>query len=218
MADGAASRFEGIAGVLYDRYIQSPRLSAWLGRVQWASDARAMREHMRRAVRSVPAGATVIDVPCGGGILLRDLDPALSVRWLAVDAARTMLRRTDRLAGELGLDGVETVLADAAAMPFDDGTADLLMHYNGLHHFPDPAAAVREAARCMKPGSPIHGCMLLEGEHSRSDRLIRRYRKAGAFGPGGTRTDLEGWLLAAGLEDVAIACDGAIAVFDARRP
>src|SRR3954452_12969422 len=132
MAERAATQFEGLPGVLYDRYIQSPRLSALLGRLQWGSDAMPMREHMRRAVRSVPHGATVIDVPCGGGILLRYLDPPTRVRWLAVDAAQTMLRRTERLAAELGVGGVDTVPADAAAMPFEDGTADVVMHYNGL--------------------------------------------------------------------------------------
>jgi SAM-dependent methyltransferase len=218
MADRAINQFEGIGGVVYDRYIQSPRVSGWLGRLQWGSDALPMREHMRRSVRDVPDGATVIDVPCGGGILLRYLDRGSAVRWLAVDASRTMLRRTERLAGELGIEGVEAILADAARMPFEDATADVLMHYNGLHHFPDAPAAVREAVRCMKPGAPIHGCMLLEGEYSRSDGLIRRYRKVGAFGPGGTRDDLERWLREAGLTDRVIACDGAIAVFDARRP
>ena len=60
--------------------------------------------------------------------------------------------------------------------------------------------------------------MLLEAEQPRSDRLIRRYRRMGAFGPGGTRADLERWLRDAGFEDVAIECDGAIATFDGRRP
>jgi SAM-dependent methyltransferase len=211
--DRAISQFEGVGGVLYDRYIQSPRLSALLGRLQWGSNARAMRAHMERSVSRVPEGATVIDVPCGGGILLRWAGPA---RWLAVDGSRTMLARTERLAARLGLRGVECVQAEAASLPFDDGIADVVMAYNGLHHFADAPGALREAMRCMKPGAELHGSMLLEGERRASDRLIRRYRRAGFFGPGGTRADLGRWLSDAGFQDIAISCDGAIAVFDAR--
>src|SRR4051812_25995742 len=133
MLGSAGNQFDGIGGTLYDRYIQSPLLSAIFGRLQWGSSARAMRGHMARSVRSVPAGATVIDVPCGGGILLRWLEaPA---RWIAVDLSETMLARTTRLASRLGIEGVETVLADASSLPFESGTADGGMAYNGLHHF-----------------------------------------------------------------------------------
>ena len=82
-------RFEGLQGVLYDVYIKSPLLSGVLGRLQWGSGGRAMRAQMERAVRSVPADATVVDVPCGGGILLRWLEPGFSGRW-------PMLRRYRR--------------------------------------------------------------------------------------------------------------------------
>src|SRR5690348_7414359 len=95
----AGTQFEGLQGVLYDVYIKSPLLSGVLGRLQWGSGGRAMRAHMERAVRSVPA------------------------------------------------DTVETVLADASALPFDSGSADVVMAYNGLHHFADPQGSLREATR-----------------------------------------------------------------------
>jgi ubiquinone/menaquinone biosynthesis C-methylase UbiE len=218
MPDRAISQFDGLGGVLYDRYIQSARLSAALGRLQWSSNARAMRSHMEAAVRSVPRAATVIDVPCGGGLLLRWLDPAAGVRWLAVDGSPTMLERTGRLAARFGIGGVETLRADALRLPLEDDIADVVMAYNGLHHFADAPGALREALRCMRPGARLHGCMLLEGESPSSDRLIALYRRLGLFGPGGTRSDLRRWLQEAGFADAAIACDGAIACFDARRP
>src|SRR3954451_709850 len=208
----AGNQFNGIGGTLYDRYIQSPLLSAIFGRLQWGSSARAMRGHMARSVRSVPAGATVIDVPCGGGILLRWLE--VPARWIAVDLSETMLDRTRRL----GIEGVETVLADASSLPFESGMADVVMAYNGLHHFADPAGSLREAMRVMKPGASLHGCMLVEGERRLSDRLMSVYRHLDMFGPGGTRRDLERWLVEVGFTDAVIECDGAIATFDARRP
>jgi SAM-dependent methyltransferase len=208
----AGNQFDGVSGAVYDRYIQSPVLSAVFGRLQWGSDARAMRAHMERSVRSVPAGATVVDVPCGGGLLLRWLDPGFAGRWLAVDLSRTMLARTDRL----GVAGVETVLADASELPVHDGTADVVMAYNGLHHFADAPGSLREAMRVLRPHGSLHGCMLVEGERAASDRLIAVYRRLGWFGPAGTASDLERWLVDAGFTDVVVESDGAIATFDGR--
>src|SRR3954467_10278069 len=211
MLGSAGNQFDGIGGTLYDRYIQSPLLSAIFGRLQWGSGARAMRGHMERSVRSVPAGATVIDVPCGGGILLRWLE--VPARRIAVDLSETMLDRTRRL----GIGGVETVLADASSLPFESGTADVVMAYNGLHHFADAPGSLREAMRVMRPGAQLHGCMLVEGERRLSDRLISVYRRMDLFGPAGTASDLKRWLVEAGFTDVVVDCDGAIATFDAER-
>jgi ubiquinone/menaquinone biosynthesis C-methylase UbiE len=44
---------------------------------------------------------------------------------------------------------------DAAAMPFDDGTFDAIVAGGSLHHMDDPAAALREFIRCIKPTGTI---------------------------------------------------------------
>ncbi|MDR0417722.1 MAG: methyltransferase domain-containing protein [Propionibacteriaceae bacterium] len=43
-------------------------------------------------------------------------------------------------------------VADAYALPFDDGTFDVVHVHQVLHHLADPPAALREAARVARPG------------------------------------------------------------------
>ena len=62
----------------------------------------------------------------------------------AVDAVRR------RLALE-GLDA-EVLVADAEALPFGDGTFDLVYAYGVLHHTPDTQRAVGEVRRVLRPG------------------------------------------------------------------
>jgi hypothetical protein len=42
-------------------------------------------------------------------------------------------------------------------------------------------------------------------------------KPGGMLGPGGTEADLRRWLRTAGLSDVSVESDGALAVFGARR-
>jgi ubiquinone/menaquinone biosynthesis C-methylase UbiE len=85
------------------------------------------------------------------------------------DISPGMLATLDTNAERLGL-AVQTVAADAEALPFDDGSFDLVLGHAILHHIPDLAAAFGEFARVLAPG----GTLLFAGEPSRyGDRLAR---------------------------------------------
>jgi len=49
-------------------------------------------------------------------------------------------------------DGIPVHLADAAALPFPDGFADLAIAFMSLQDIDDAEAAIGEAARVLKPG------------------------------------------------------------------
>ncbi|HEY7891493.1 MAG TPA: class I SAM-dependent methyltransferase [Solirubrobacteraceae bacterium] len=76
---------------------------------------------------------------------------------------------------------VQTRLADAERLPFDDGSFDLVLGHAVLHHIPDLAQAFAEFERVLAPG----GTVLFAGEPSRyGDRLARvPKRAAGAVAP-----------------------------------
>lgn len=93
--------------------------------------------------------ASVCDVACGPGHLALSFAGQAS-RIVGVDAAPNMLRQFEKLARERGVN-VETVPADAEAVPFPDNTFDAVVSRLAPHHFPDAAKAVHEMARLAKP-------------------------------------------------------------------
>jgi len=68
----------------------------------------------------------------------------------------------DRLALE-GLDG-DVQVGDAESLPFEDGTFDVVYSWGVLHHTPDPAQAIREAVRMVRPGGRL--CVMLYARRS----------------------------------------------------
>jgi SAM-dependent methyltransferase len=91
--------------------------------------------------------SVVVDVGAGTGALagaIRSAAPA--ARVAAVDFSAGMLRfaRARR--------GATAVRADAHSLPLADGTADAVVLAYVLFHLADPARAVREAARVLRPG------------------------------------------------------------------
>jgi SAM-dependent methyltransferase len=83
------------------------------------------------------------------------------------DISPGMLATLEANAETLGLD-VTTAAADAAELPFDDESFDLVLGHAVLHHLPDLDRAFAEFHRVLKPG----GTLFFAGEPSRSgDRL-----------------------------------------------
>lgn len=167
-----------------------------------------------RVVETMPDGAAVLDVPCGGGIALSGLRSWQRIRYVGADASPVMLDRAAARARERRL-GVELVQADIAALPFADAEFDLALCLNGLHCVDDPATGVAELARCLRPGGRIVGTCVLRGQRRRTDVWIEALTASGYFGTTGYWTDVRGWLVDADLAVEDVAVHGAVAVFSA---
>ena len=99
-----------------------------------------------------PRRAT-LEVGCGEGRVARDLVARGHV-VTAIDASPTLLdaaREADARSRYL--------LADAARLPFEDGTFDLVVAFNSLMDIEDMPAAIREAARVLEPGGRLCACI-----------------------------------------------------------
>lgn len=198
---------------VYDWTVEHPRVG---GPLWWAGLGTDLGRLYAAAaeVGQQPAGARILDVPCGGGVALRGLRPGQGVSYVAADIAQAMLDRTAAAAAERGVaDQVETRIADVAELPFEDETFDLVVSFTGLHCFPDPALAVIEMARVLRPGGVITGSALLNDSGLRFEPVRIAGRAAGLLGPGCTTDQVTGWLEARGLRDVTLQVSGAVGYF-----
>jgi SAM-dependent methyltransferase len=200
-------------GVAYSAYAERPWLNRLIAMTVWGGDTRRYYESMS-AIREVEDGGTVVDCPCGAGVALRELRIDADLRYVAVDLSPSMLRRTRKRIEKRGLRQVEIVQADAAEIPLPDESAGLFLSYWGLHCFPDPAAALVEAARILRPGGRLVGSTFVRGRDSLRQRLIRP--DVGDFGKPGTAEDVPRRLETAGFGEPRIQRSGPMLFFDAQ--
>ncbi|GAA0597474.1 class I SAM-dependent methyltransferase [Actinomadura livida] len=186
---------------LYDIAVQNPVLSRLGAHTLWSYDI----EHLRRSIAAQDPTALTLDIPCGGGIAA-----GTNPRHVAADLSRTMLRRARRKTNTL-------LQADIYALPFAPSTFDACVTYNGLHCLTDPAAALRELTRVLRPGGTLHGTTLVRGTSRRHDTQITLLQRLGIFGSPGTPTDLRTWLTDAPLTDITLTPSGAVTTFTARK-
>lgn len=89
----------------------------------------------------------VLDVGCGTAAFLARLSANRHVgRLCGLDASPAAVIAAS------AIDGVEAHLGDAAKLPFDDTEFDVVCARHMLYHVDDPAAAIREAKRVLRPG------------------------------------------------------------------
>jgi ubiquinone/menaquinone biosynthesis C-methylase UbiE len=169
-------------------------------------------------IGQLPAGSSILDVPCGGGVALRGLKRGQGVKYVAADIASTMLDRTMANARTRGVDDqVVPVVADVHDLQFAAGEFDLVVSFTGLHCFPRPQDAVRELGRVTRPGGVLTGSTVLRDGSLRSLPLTLVGRLLDLMGPGVTADVLPLWLDEAGFTDVEIRRSGPMAYFHAVR-
>jgi SAM-dependent methyltransferase len=121
---------------------------------------------------AISEGESVVDVGCGTGNAAL-LAAALGARVTGVDpAARLLEVARERAAAE----GVDTtfVAGDAAAIPLEDGVADVVLSVFGVIFAPDPVAAAAELARVAAPdGRILLSAWIPEGPISQMGRAAR---------------------------------------------
>lgn len=95
------------------------------------------------------AGAEILDVACGTGVVARRVAP-VSGRTTGLDSSPAMLGVAERLNHH-----VRWVPGDATALPFADGDFDLAFCQQGLQFPADTAATLGELRRVLRPGGRL---------------------------------------------------------------
>jgi SAM-dependent methyltransferase len=96
------------------------------------------------------AGDRVLDIAGGSGVYASRLVREASVTVVGLDIAEAVVRQ--RLDDELL---PFNVVGDMEALPFPDGAFDAALALACLHHIPDPAPALAEAFRVLRPGGRL---------------------------------------------------------------
>ena len=105
---------------------------------------------------TAPAGATVLEVGCGSGPLSVRLvtDHGLDVTAFDIDPGEIVRAkaRASRTA-DAGRPTPTFLVADVAALPFDDASFDVVVSTYSMHHWRDKPAGLAEIARVLRPGA-----------------------------------------------------------------
>ena len=95
----------------------------------------------------------VLEVGFGGGALLAELLEATSGRVIGVDVAEAMVKRARRRFR--GIDRLELHQASVETLPIADASVGKACSVNNIYFWPDPAGALRELARVLRPGGRL---------------------------------------------------------------
>lgn len=97
----------------------------------------------------IPQSWTVADLGCGTGNAAEHLAPCVS-RVIAVDQSDTMLDAARKRLG--AFKNIEFLQSSLEHLDIPDATVHAAVSILVLHHLPEPALAIRELARILRPG------------------------------------------------------------------
>jgi ArsR family transcriptional regulator len=132
------------------------------------------------------------DLGCGTGHISAALAPSVG-RIIAIDESGPMLAAArDRLSG---LDNVEFREGHVESLPLEDGSLDVAILFLVAHFITDPARAMQEVRRVLKPRGRLMIVDLLP--HEREEYIT----KLGHVWQGFSEEQINGWLDGAGFAD-----------------
>jgi ArsR family transcriptional regulator len=155
----------------------------------WAAWSRALGMLLPRV--------DVADIACGEGYLSVE-----SAQWArrvtGIDRSPDVLKRARALAERRGVKNISWKRGDMEHLPLEDASMDIALLSQALHHAPNPARAMSEAARALRPGGRVLALDLREHDQEWvRDRVGDRWL-------GFKDDDLGRFLSGAGLTDVKV--------------
>lgn len=138
---------------------------------------------------------SLLDLGTGTGHILQLLGERAE-RVVGLDGSHAMLSVARANLEKVGLSGVELRQGDIHALPFERDEFDLIVLHQVLHYFDDPARAIREAGRLLKPGGRL---LVIDfaPHHLEFLREKQEHRRLGF-----SLEQMQGWFGEAGLDTI----------------
>ena len=176
----------------------SPLYDRWVNPLFWTPP---LRNQALALARLDEPRLRTLDVGAGTGFSTEGI-----IQHVAPERVTMLDQSPDQLGWarqKPGLAGCEKLIGDAERLPFDDDSFDRYVSCGSIEYWPDPARAIAEAHRVVRPG----GTALVVGPLPPQQRLARLLADTWMLFP--TEADYQGWFESAGFEDVEIRRLGA---------
>jgi SAM-dependent methyltransferase len=156
---GDAMSYDALTGALFGRFLRGV-----------AADV----------AEAAPARARVLDVGCGPGRLAIQLAREHGLAVVGIDLDPAMIERARANARQVDNERMRPtfVVGDVAAMPFLDGSFDVVVSTMSMHHWDDPSAGGHEIDRVLRPDGRAliwelgPHMPLLHGHHGEPEELL----------------------------------------------
>ena len=96
-------------------------------------------------------GASVLDVGCGTGTVLRRMADDCEINGFGIDIGESMLAEARSKCPEMNFQ-----ISRCEKMPFDNQSFDVVVTCMAYHHFSDKEGFAKEAARVLKSGGSLY--------------------------------------------------------------
>lgn len=183
-----------LGSVLAERRLDS---EAFFGRVggEWDAIRSSLFGHvftLSAMLHMLPSDWIVADLGCGTGNAAEHLAPCVR-RVYALDQSETMLKAARKRLADF--DNVSFVQSDLERIELEDGSVDAAVAILVLHHLEEPARAIQEIERILRPGGIV---LLVEMvTHDRTEYRTKMGHTHLGFDP----STMQSMLSRAGLSD-----------------
>lgn len=116
----------------------------------------------------------LLDVPVGTGVFTCSKYKRMNNADITcLDYSEEMLEQARARFAKNDITNVTFMQGDVGALPFEDGTFDMVLSMNGFHAFPDKDRAFSEMTRVLKPDGKLVACFYIKGRSAVTDALVK---------------------------------------------